>query len=334
VALQSALVGSRTASARARVIIDVVRDADLREVADFERRNRSDAPIRRLDGPHAPEQGVHVMARDGDGQVVATALLGDASLMGADREDALLSVLVDRERRGQGIGGQVLSAVEELARAQGRQRARSAAYADLAASLEFATKHGYDEVGRRTRWSLDLSRFDRRRFPTSDDVRAVRHIELLSWGEVCASEGASDELISEMWVAHHELLVELGSGLEPQVRNIGGYRELLEALMLVPEASFVARHRGRVVGLALFCAGDREWAHAAVIGSIGRGRAHKLAIGLKVRALNALADLGFRKASLLFDVDNAPTRVINQLLGFEPERTLVMLSKRLRRAKV
>jgi GNAT superfamily N-acetyltransferase len=306
-------------------------DADrLAAFVAFERRNGADMPIGRLFQrelcPTDPALRLIMVSRAG--AVLASGILRDASVLGREETEGILNVTVDALHRGRGLGQELLSVFEAEALERGHRRIWSVAYADAADGLDFAQRHGYEEAIRKTRWTLELAKFDPTRFRGT--AAAQGSVEYDTLADLRADGLLTDELMADMLSAHHEVLVELGSSLEPRFRALPGYRRFLESDPIIADATVVARRRGRVVGLAVISAAEPRWAVAHVIGSLGRARGRPVTLAMKIRAIEALRTRGVERFSLLWDGDNTPTRLINPLMGFRPERTLVVFSKRLR----
>lgn len=86
-----------------------------------------------------------------DGAVIGWAALGPVSTRDAYRGVAELSVYVDAECRGRGVGSLLLTALVAAAEAAGIWTLQAAVFPENEATLRLHAKHGFREVGRRER---------------------------------------------------------------------------------------------------------------------------------------------------------------------------------------
>jgi GNAT superfamily N-acetyltransferase len=247
-----------------------------------------------------------------DGEPVGTGVGRTSSIPAAN----YAAVRVLPESRRHGVGSALLDAVAEHARDARRSELWGRIRADDAASLGFAEKRGFREVGRERDVMLDLSKVD----PAPPEPPPG--ITLVSFAE-------RPDLMQAVFVVDGEVSADIPShDTHEPVAYDDWARENLEGPGAVLAACFIALEGDEVVGytaLRRYGAGSPE-AENRLTAVRRPWRRRGIATALKVAQIEAARKAGIEKISTTNDETNIGMRGVNERLGYEPEPERVVVS--------
>lgn len=247
-----------------------------------------------------------------DGDPAGTGVGRPSSLTGANYAAAR----VLPELRGRGVGGALLAAIAEHARARGAGELWGRIRADDEATLAFAGRRGFSEVGRERDVMLDLSKVP----PAAPDTPAG--ITLVTFAE-------RPDLIRAVFAVDTEVSVDVPShGTNKPMTFEDWSRENLEGPGAFPAGCVIALERGQVVGytaLRRYGAGSPE-AENRLTAVRRPWRRRGIATALKRAQIEAARTAGIETISTTNDELNVGMRGVNERLGYEPEPERVVVS--------
>ena len=228
---------------------------------------------------------------------------------------AIGGVAVVPERRGEGIGGELLRTIEDWARGRSATLLEGGIAEDDEGTISWAAARGFAEVGRNSRLVLDLTAVE------APAVTPPHGIEIVTWAE-------RPELAEGLW----EVAREAGPDIPGEEEtDPGTLEEWLERDMRGvgdrPEAVFAAVEDGEVLGFAKL-AFSTERTDRAFHDLTGVKRAHRgrgIAAALKATQIAWAKDQGFSSLQTANEVRNAPIRHLNAKHGYvlEPGNVIV-----------
>ncbi len=242
---------------------------------------------------------------EGDDAGVAVGVLGWHSPSGVARFE--LDVMP--VRRGRGVGSALLTAVGTWSRAGRCSELLGAVREDDPASLRWAERRGFREVGRNSMLVLDLTRAE------LPEVAPPQGIEIMTWAE---RPDLVRSIYSVAREAYPDVPGEDATGMAP-------FEDWLSADMQGvsdrPEATFVALADGEVVGyakLALSSARPTVVMHDMTgVKRAWRGRG--IAGALKRAEIAWAKTSGFTRLETFNEERNEPIRRLNERHGYRPE---------------
>lgn len=237
-----------------------------------------------------------------------------------------LRVMVDPAARGQGVGQRLMDEGEAYVRAHGGQRVDAEVRDDDARSLAWVEQRGFVMDRHIFESSLDLSTFDAS--PFAGVVEQVRGggIRFFSLANADTQQQASD--VYGIFVRCH--------------RDIPGYehasvfpyaewhRNVLEGTGFLPDCVIVAADGDRVIGYTnakLEPAVGTLHTHGTFVDPDYRGR--KIALALKLLAIETARQRGVPSMQTNNDAQNAPMLAVNRKLGYTPLPGIYFLHKTL-----
>jgi GNAT superfamily N-acetyltransferase len=211
--------------------------------------------------------------------------------------------------RGRGVGGELLRAAGEWLRNSDCDEALAPVKEDDGASLAWAERRGYREVGRNARLALDLSLVD------APDVDPPEGVEIVSWAERPDVLGGMYEVACEAYPdvpgeeeAEMALFEEWVSG---DLQGAGDR----------PEATFAALAGGEVVGYAKFSISNARPGVAMhdMTGVKRAWRGRGIAGALKRAEIRWAKENGFTRLETMNEERNEPIRRLNERHGYRLE---------------
>jgi GNAT superfamily N-acetyltransferase len=221
------------------------------------------------------------------------------------------------DRRGSGLGDELLRTIEAWARERGSTQLEGALAEDDEASIAWAEERGFAEVGRNSRMVLDLTAVD------PPDATPPPGIEIVTWAE-------RPELARGLWEVAREAGPDIPGeeGTDP-----GSFEEWLDRDMRgsgdKPEAVFVALEGDEVLGYAKLSLSnerrDRAYHDLTGVKRVHRGRG--IAAALKATQIAWAKANGYESLQTANEVRNAPIRHLNQKHGYVLEPGNVILRR-------
>lgn len=229
------------------------------------------------------------------------------------------AALVVPERRGHGIGDQLLTVLERWSAERGITELEGPVAEEDGGSIAWAAARGYEEVGRNSRLVLDLTAID------APAVEPPPGIEIVTWAE-------RPELAEGLWEVAREASPDIPGEEET---DVGELDEWLERDMRGsgdrPEAVFVAVEDGEVLGYAKL-AFSEETNERAFHDLTGVKRAHRgrgIASVLKSAQIAWAKEQGYAALQTANEVRNAPIRHLNEKHGYVLEPGVVIVRRSL-----
>jgi mycothiol synthase len=262
----------------------------------------------------APQQQWLVVEEDGEW--VAVAMLTPGWHAPPDVTEVDIQVLP--QHRGRGTGSALLEELTRRAQALGRPVLHAEVKEVDAASLGWAERRGFREIGRNSRLVLDLAEIE------APDVAPPAGIEIVTWAERPElAPGMYDvnlEASPDIPGAEHDEVVAFEEWLSADMRGASDR----------PEAVFVALEGDDVVGYAKFAISNAR--PGVLIHDItGVRRAHRgrgIAGALKRAEIAWAKRNGYHTIETMNEVRNEPIRRLNERHGYRPTPGEIVLERR------
>ena len=243
-----------------------------------------------------------------------------------------IGVAVGKGHRNKGIGSAMLEAFEAEAKRRSVPRIMSGASASKPFALEFATKRGYREIGRRIMSYRELDSYEPAKWKDSLDRIARQRIRIRTVEEVLAErDGAGKErLWHEIWEAEAPMWDDIPFATPTPHWPFERFEKMVtKNPQLLRDLSLLAYDGDRIVGLTT--TGDREgkdgWTYMTGVARDARGKG--IAMALKVDVLARAKAKGRRAMCTVNDEPNKAMRGVNIKLGYQPVPDHVELEKKL-----
>jgi len=238
-----------------------------------------------------------------------------------------ISLGVAAAHRGQGIGTELYSLLENEARA----RAALCLWADVREddprSVRFLELHGFAPQGRTWESRLDLTTFDPSRFP---DHTAALRAQGLRFTTVAEEGMARPELRNGLHRLHVVTAVDIPrlGDYTPHPFEVFAANHL-DAPGVIPEAIFLAAYGIEYVGISSLLRSSAlpDTLGVGYTGTERRFRRQGLALELKRRAVDYARTHGYRFLLTGNDSRNSGMWTINEKLGFRREVTWIQGEK-------
>jgi mycothiol synthase len=218
--------------------------------------------------------------------------------------------------RRRGVGRALLQEIRGHARERGADDVWGRIRADDAGSLEFARRHGFEEVGRECDVVLELASSP----PALPEPPAG--ITLVSFAE-------RPDLLHAVWALDNEVSVDLPAHRTHEPMPFADWaRENIEGPGAFPEACFIALEGDEVVGYTALRRYGAESPEAQNrLTAVRRPwRRRGIATALKRAQIEAARTAGIERISTSNDETNVGMRGVNERLGYEPELERVIVS--------
>lgn len=243
-----------------------------------------------------------------------------------------VGVGVDRAHRRRRIGSAMLDAVEAEAGRRGVPRLLAGASASRPFALEFASKHGYREIGRRIMSYRELDSYEPARWRDALDRVAKTGIRIRSFSEVLAErdDTGKERFWHELWEAEAPMWDDIPFATPTPHWPFERFYEMsVTSGQLLQDLSLVAYAGDDIAGFTT--TGDRQkkdgWTWMTGVARTHRGKG--LAMAIKVDVLARAKAKGLRAMSTVNDESNKAMRGVNIKLGYQPVPDHVELEKTL-----
>ncbi len=246
-------------------------------------------------------QRIRVSVTGSDGKIAATGAIQVGMMQRPDGSQQI-GLTVFKEHRHRGLGSAILETLESEARRRRVPRLLAGASAAKPFALEFATKRGYREIGRRIMSYRELASYEPAHWRKSLDRVATTGIRIRSFSEVLAERDAEGK--ERFW---HELY----EAEAPMWDDI-------PFATPTPHWPFERFHTMAVKSGQMLA------------GMTGVARDHRgkgIAMALKVEALARAKAKGRRAMGTVNDESNKAMRGVNIKLGYTPVPDHVELAK-------
>lgn len=253
----------------------------------------------------------YLASADGVDAGAAVGVVGWHAEPGVARTEAY----VLPEQRGRGIGTALLAVVARWARGAGMHGGDAAVDETDAASLAWAERRGFVEVGRQSRLVLDL------RHAAAPQIDPPPGIEIVSWAQRPDTLHGVYEVACEAYPdvpgEEHAQMAAFEQWLANDLNGAGDR----------PQATFVALAGGEVVGYAKLSlsAGRPDTAFHDITGVRRAWRGRGIAGALKRAEIAWAKQQGYTRLETYNEARNEPIRRLNDRHGYVVEPGLVMV---------
>jgi GNAT superfamily N-acetyltransferase len=286
---------------------------------------------RRWENMFADATKVRLTVLGPDGSIVGSANI-QAGMMPRPDGSQSIAVGVHRDHRNRGLGGAMLEAFEAEARRRNVPRVFSGVSASRPFALEFATKRGYKEIGRRIMSYRELDSYDPAQWRESLERATKAGVRLRSFSDVLGErdDAGKDRFWHELWEAEGPMWDDIPfSSPMPHWPFDRFYKMTVKSGQLLSDLSLVAYDGAQIVGFTT--TGDRQkkdgWTWMTGVARDHRGRG--IAMALKVDVLARAKAAGLRAMCTVNDEPNKAMRGVNIKLGYQPVPDHVELEKHL-----
>jgi GNAT superfamily N-acetyltransferase len=259
-----------------------------------------------LDWKRQAEEMTWLLASDGGTAVGAgIGIHGWHSPPGVGR----MAVLVLPSARGRGTGSELLARLGAWLSERGCTEATAGVFEVDGASIAWAARRGFAEVGRNSILALDL------RTVEAPEIRPPEGVEIVSWSE-------HPELTAGLYDVYTEAGPDIPGEDETEIPPFDEWLSKdMQGASDRPEATFVAVAAGVVVGYAKLSisaeGGDVAWHDVTGVKRFWRGRG--VAGALKRAEIAWAKESGYRKLQTFNEERNEPIRRLNQRHGYRLE---------------
>jgi GNAT superfamily N-acetyltransferase len=259
----------------------------------------------------AEDMAWFVASVDGEDAGAGLAYVGWHSIPGTGRGEAF----VLPEHRGAGVGAALFRELANWVQERGCVTLETTVAEDDDASLAWAQRRGFREVGRQSRLALDLSAIEA---PAVDPPEGV---EIVSW---------SDR--PDLALGMYEVACEAYPDVPGQAEHgMDSYEEWLSKDMRGesdrPDATFIALADGEVAGYAKLSlsSSDTKHAHHDMTGVKRAFRGRGIAGALKRAEIAWAKQAGYESLETENEVRNEPIRRLNERHGYLVRPGVVVL---------
>lgn len=295
----------------AQLIATVDPDAPSPEQLLAEARQRPEGTLER-----------QMAALDAGGRIVGFSNVFRLPWWGAGRYNLWLTV--DPACRRQGVGAALFEEALGFAREQGATLLNASVRDDEPAARRFAEVRGF-AVNRHLFSSvLDLAAFDPVPFAGVVEAVAASGIRFFTMADV----GDTAEARSRLYEVNRACSLDI-PGREPTFATEAQYiQRNCEAPWYRPEAQLLAADGDRWVGLAsLQPLNAPGTIFNRVTGVIAAYRGRKIALALKLLAIEYAREHGYGHIKTNNDSENAPMLAVNRKLGYAPQPGVLLLAR-------
>ena len=266
-----------------------------------------------------------------DGAIVGSANIQAGMVPRPDGSQSI-GIGVHRDHRRKGIGSAMLDAFEAEAMRRKVPRIFSGASASKPFAIEFATKRGYKEIGRRIMSYRELDSYEPPKWQASLDKMSAAGVRIRSFSDVLAErdDAGREQFWHELWQAEAPMWDDIPFATPmPHWPFDRFYKMTVKSGQLLSDISLVAYVGDRIVGFTT--TGDRQkkdgWTWMTGVARDQRGKG--IAMAIKVDVLARAKAKGLRALCTVNDEPNKAMRGVNSKLGFQPVPDHVELEKRL-----
>jgi GNAT superfamily N-acetyltransferase len=265
-----------------------------------------------------PKNLLRVSVDAPDGRLAGGADLGPGFL---PRPDGTLfgGVNVMRAHRRTGLGTALLDAVEAEARRAKAPRILSNTNAAFTGSLEWATKRGYKEIGRRIESFVEVQTFDGASLRDVLERVEASGIRLATVSELLRGRdpAAAERFWRDLWEAEAPMWEDVPWASPTPHWTFEKFKKMaVDSGKMVNDATIVALDGERI---AAFTTTGKQGTDRGYTWMTGTGRDYRgrgLATALKLKMLAAAKTAGLRAMLTTNDEPNKAMRGINAKLGY------------------
>ena len=298
--------------------------ADLDRLVEFQNRHARPGRTqtvelaRRFEAANPEPNRLILVADDPTGALVAAATASDGGVLGGGQNRWRANIRVVPDRRGQGLGTEMLERLEAHVRSKRASKLQGAVRGEEADGIRFAEKHGYREFHRRFDSYLDVSAFDASGFDRPEALASRAGVRIAGY-DVLERE-ATDKIAFQR--STYESLSTTQMDIPrpepmPPPPPFEAVREVyFEGETFARDASVIAMLDGRVVGTSITIIDPEGVAYTVYTGVDKSQRGKGIALAMKLAILERLKARGTKIFGTTNDEANAPMRGINAKLGY------------------
>jgi GNAT superfamily N-acetyltransferase len=235
--------------------------------------------------------------------------------------DFIVNVMAEPTLRRQGIGAQLFDDVLALAHAHGARRLKAEVRDDHPEWLRFAEQRGFYVDHHVFESTLDLASFDAAHYADVLNDVAAQGIRIFSLAEA----PFTTENFRKLWEVNVETARQdpASDGTFP---DFDAFQKVTSAAWFRPEGQILAADGDRYIGLsAVGYFADGNAAYNNITGVLEAYRGRRIALAMKVRAIQAAQRWGVERVITNNDSVNAPMLAINRRLGYVPQAGVLRL---------
>ena len=273
---------------------------------------------------------LRLVVEDASGRLAAMADVSDGGAFRHPDGAQSGGVSVARADRGKGIASALLAVVVDEAIRRKAPRFLAGVSDAHRDAMEWATKRGFREIGRRIEAYVELGTFDPSSFGARVDAVRRSGITFRTIEEILDGRDAEskEQFIRELHDAERPMWEDIPWATPTPHWPLERFRQLgFESGQMIPDASIVAYDGETIAGLTT--TGKREsldgYTWMTGVGRDYRGRG--LATAIKVEALSRAKAKGLRAMLTTNDEPNKAMREINSKLGYQTLPAHIQLEK-------
>lgn len=224
-------------------------------------------------------------------------------------------VAVDPAWQRRGIGQMLLATVTPFAQEQGIARLRTSCKEDSAATVRFLERAGFHQIGIRFESALDMLTFDETPFLHTQRRAEAAGYQVITQAQARAEDPDADRRLFDVFAA---TVVDVpfpgGDRANPDYDNFRA--NTLDAPNTNPDAIFIARQAGRMVGMTSLELLSNGVGITGMTGVLAGHRGRGVAMALKLASFRYLQANGYHEARAHNDTANPPILALNERLGY------------------
>jgi RimJ/RimL family protein N-acetyltransferase len=224
-------------------------------------------------------------------------------------------VAVDPAWQRRGIGQMLFAAVAPFAGQHGMAKLRTSCKEDSAGTVRFLDKAGFRQIGIRFESALDMRTFDETPFLSSQRRAQAAGYQVITLAQARAEDPEADRRLFDVFAA---TVVDVpfpgGDRANPTYENFRA--NTLDAPNTNPDAIFIARQAGRMVGMTSLELLSNGVGITGMTGVLAGHRGRGVAMALKLASFRYLRANGYHEARAHNDTANPPILALNEKLGY------------------
>jgi GNAT superfamily N-acetyltransferase len=265
-----------------------------------------------------------------DGTVAAIGDIGQGFTPRPDGSQFIgMTVLADHRRKG--IGGAMLSALEDEARRRKVPKLLAGANEGEKFALEWALGHGYREIGRRIASFVELAKFEPAQFAEAVGRTNAAGIVIKSFTEALEGLGAAgqEKWWRALYAAESPMWEDIPFATPTPHWPWDRFYEASTSPRMMHDLSLVAYAGNEIAGFTTTGKSKERDGWTWMTGTAREHRGRGVARALKVEMLTRAKKKGLRAIGTTNDEPNKSMRVINAKLGYQMLPAHVELEKQL-----